>query len=172
MAQDVLGLPTDTPNRTCGTTRRTVPAVAAVMAKDLTELQPDHAAYFQGNLTTFNASWCRCTTPSPPSRPNFPGTPAAATEPVADYLLPAMGIDNLTPFRFQADIMNGVDPNPQDVTLENGFFTQHQVKFFAYNQQVVDDLTTSIRQTAIEAGVRVVGVYEMSPPRATTSRPG
>ena len=28
--------------------------------------------------------------------------------------------------RFQADIMNGVDPSPQDVSLENGFFTKHR----------------------------------------------
>ena len=49
----------------------------------------------------------------------------ATTEPVADYLLTAMGMDNLTPFGFQADIMNGVDPTPQDITLEDGFFTKH-----------------------------------------------
>ena len=59
-----------------------------------------------------------------------------------------MGIDNLTPFQFQADIMNGTDPVPQDVSLENGFFTKHQVKVFCYNQQVTDSLTDSIRQTA------------------------
>ena len=74
-----------------------------------------------------------------------------------------MGIKNLTPFPFQADIMNGVDPAPQDVTLEDGFFTKHQVKVFAYNQQVVDPLTSSIRTTAERAGVPVVGVYETMP---------
>ena len=74
-----------------------------------------------------------------------------------------MGTDNLTPFAFQADIMNGVDPSPQDISLENGFFTQHKVKVFVYNQQVVDSLTTSIRQTALKAGVPVVGVYETMP---------
>ena len=74
-----------------------------------------------------------------------------------------MGIDNLTPFTFQADIMNGVDPAPQDISLENGFFTQHKVKVFCYNQQVVDSLTTSIRETALKAGVPVVGVYETMP---------
>ena len=59
--------------------------------------------------------------------------------------------------------MNGVDPAPEDVTLEDGFFTKHQVKVFAYNQQVVDPLTTSIRTTAERAGVPVVGVYETMP---------
>jgi zinc/manganese transport system substrate-binding protein len=87
----------------------------------------------------------------------------ATTEPVADYLLTAMGLHNLTPFRFQADIMSGVDPAPQDITLEDGFFTKHQVKVFCYNQQVVSSLTSSIRLTAQNAGVPVVGVYETMP---------
>ena len=37
-----------------------------------------------------------------------------------------MGMRNLTPFVFQADIMNGVDPAPEDITLEDGFFTEAQ----------------------------------------------
>ena len=59
--------------------------------------------------------------------------------------------------------MNGTDPTPQDITLENGFFTKHQVKVFCYNQQVINTLTGSIRQTALKAGVPVVGVYETMP---------
>jgi zinc/manganese transport system substrate-binding protein len=59
--------------------------------------------------------------------------------------------------------MNGVDPAPQDVSLEDGFFTNHTVKVFCYNQQVVDSLTTSIRLNASKAGVPVVGVYETMP---------
>ena len=34
--------------------------------------------------------------------------------------------------------MNGVDPAPQDVTLQEGLFTGHKVKVFVYNQQVTD----------------------------------
>ena len=73
------------------------------------------------------------------------------------------GIHNLTPWQFQADIMNGTDPTPQSISLEKGFFTKHQVKVFCYNQQVTDPLTDSIRQTALAAGVPVVGVYETMP---------
>ena len=47
--------------------------------------------------------------------------------------------------------------------MEKGFFTKHQVKVFCYNQQVTDPLTDSIRQTALAAGVPVVGVYETMP---------
>ncbi|HTB08820.1 MAG TPA: zinc ABC transporter substrate-binding protein, partial [Acidimicrobiales bacterium] len=90
-------------------------------------------------------------------------TSVAVTEPVADYLLQAMGVKILTPFVFQADIMNGVDPAPEDVTLEDNLLTKHQVKLFCYNEQVVDALTSSIRQTAVSAHVPVVGVYETMP---------
>ena len=44
-------------------------------------------------------------------------------------MLQAAGTDNLTPFSFQADIMNGVDPAPQfDVSLQDSFFSGHKVK--------------------------------------------
>jgi zinc/manganese transport system substrate-binding protein len=85
------------------------------------------------------------------------------TEPVADFLLKAMGLRILTPFVFQADIMNGVDPAPEDISLEEGFFTKHQARVFCYNQQVVDSLTAVIKQTAVSAKVPVVGVYETMP---------
>jgi zinc/manganese transport system substrate-binding protein len=157
------GLPNSTPNPHLWYNPKTMPAVAKVMATDLAS-----STRAQGVL---RARGCNPSTPrsSPGStaiaafKAKYAGTTVATTEPVADYLLTAMGMKNLTPFVFQADIMNGVDPSPEDITLENGFFTKHQVKVFCYNQQVVDSLTTSIRQTAQSAGVPVVGVYETMP---------
>jgi zinc/manganese transport system substrate-binding protein len=163
VAQNVLGLPDSTPNPHLWYNPKTMPAVAKVMAADLGALQPAHKAYFAANLAKFDTSLTPWLTAIAQFKAKYPGTTAATTEPVADYLLQAMGIRNLTPFVFQADIMNGVDPAPQDISLENGFFTKHQVKVFCYNQQVVDALTTSIRQTALKAGVPVVGVYETMP---------
>jgi zinc/manganese transport system substrate-binding protein len=87
----------------------------------------------------------------------------ATTEPVADYMLEAAGTRNLTPFRLQADIMNGVDPSPQDVTLQTELLTQHKVKVFVYNQQVTDSLTQSFIAAAKKADVPVIGVYETMP---------
>lgn len=140
-----------------------MPVVAKVMASDLSELEPSHKTYFQGRLQAFDASLKPWLNAIAAFKTKYPGTPVATTEPVADYLLSAMGMKNLTPFVFQADIMNGVDPAPQDISLEKGFFTKHAVKLFCYNQQVVDSLTTSIRQTAHSAGIPVVGVYETMP---------
>ncbi len=163
VAQDILGLPDSTPNPHLWYDPKTMPAVAKAMAHDLSELDPSHAAYFQSRLASFDASLQTWFAAIASFKARYGGTPVAVTEPVADYLLQAMGARILTPFAFQADIMNGVDPSPEDVTLENGYFTKHQVKVFCYNQQVVDSLTTSIRDTALSSGVPVVGVYETMP---------
>jgi zinc/manganese transport system substrate-binding protein len=163
VVQNVLGLPTNTPNPHLWYDPRTMPAVAQVMAADLSAIQPAHASYFAANLTTFDSSLTPLHDAIAAFKAKYGGTTAATTEPVADYLLTAMGVNNLTPFGFQADIMNGADPTPQDITLENGFFSKHQVKVFCYNQQVVSNLTASIRQNAVKAGVPIVGVYETMP---------
>jgi zinc/manganese transport system substrate-binding protein len=163
VVQNLLGLPDSTPNPHLWYDPRTMPAAARAMADDLSAIQPAHKAYFQANLQKFDASLAPWLNAIAQFKAAHPGVAAATTEPVADYLLTAMGIRNLTPFVFQADIMNGVDPSPEDIALENGFFSQHKVELFAYNQQVVDALTTSIRLTALRDGVPVVGVYETMP---------
>jgi zinc/manganese transport system substrate-binding protein len=93
----------------------------------------------------------------------YPNTPVATTEPVADYMLQAVGADNMTPWNLQADIMNGTDPSPQDVAAQRSLFTGHKVKVFLYNQQVTDSLTESFIQLAQQNGIPVVGVYETMP---------
>ena len=69
----------------------------------------------------------------------------------------------MTPFTFQANIMNGVDPSAQNVALEKSLFTGHKVKAFLYNQQVTSSLTQSFIALAHQNGIPVVGVYETMP---------
>jgi zinc/manganese transport system substrate-binding protein len=163
VVQHLLGLPDSTPNPHLWYDPATMPKVAQAMAADLSAIQPAHAAYFQANLNAFDRSLTPWRNAIAQFKAKYPNTKVATTEPVADYLLSAMGIKNLTPFTFQLNIMNGVEPAPQDIALENSFFTQHKVKAFAYNQQVTSALTTSVRQTALKARVPVVGVYETMP---------
>jgi zinc/manganese transport system substrate-binding protein len=163
VAQQLLGLPDSTPNPHLWYDPRTMPAVAQAMAADLSAIRPAHKAYFQANLAKFDASLTPWLAAIAQFKAANAHVTAASTEPVADYLLTAMGISNLTPFRFQADIMNGVDPSPEDIALENSFFSQHKVALFAYNQQVTSSLTASVRENALKNGVPVVGVYETMP---------
>ncbi len=99
VAQSVLGLPDSTPNPHLWYDPKTMPAVAKAMAADLSDLVPAHKAYFRaepGGLRPLARSLAAA--PSRRSRRSTRHTVVATTEPVADYLLQAMGITNLTPF--------------------------------------------------------------------------
>jgi zinc/manganese transport system substrate-binding protein len=149
--QRLLGLPDSTPNPHLWYAPGTMPKVAAAIAAGLAALQPSHASL--SSLTSAIDSF----------KAGYRGVPAAATEPVADYLLGALGVDNLTPWTFQADVMNGVDPPPQSVAAERALLAQRKVKVLVYNQQVTDPLTRSLTTLAAENHIPVVGVYETMP---------
>jgi zinc/manganese transport system substrate-binding protein len=161
--QQLLGLPDSTPNPHLWYQPATMPAVASSIATDLGQIDPAHASYYKANAASFTASLSAWTGAIAAFKAAHPGTPVATTEPVADYMLQAAGADNLTPFTFQADIMNGTDPSPQNTATENALFTQHKVKVFLYNQQVTNSLTQSFIKLAQENGIPVVGVYETMP---------
>jgi len=161
--QQLLGLPDSTPNPHLWYNPTTMPKVATAIANDLAAIQPAHASYFKANAATFTQSLGVWTQAIAAFKAAHPNTPVATTEPVADYMLQAAGADNMTPWAFQADIMNGTDPSPQNVAAEKALFTQHKVKVFLYNQQVTDTLTNSFIDLAHANGVPVVGVYETMP---------
>jgi zinc/manganese transport system substrate-binding protein len=161
--QQLLGLPDSTQNPHLWYDPATMPKVATAIADDLASIQPAHASYFKANAATFTQSLTAWTQAIAAFKAAHPSTPVATTEPVADYMLQAAGADNLTPWAFQADIMNGTDPSPQNVAAEKALFTQHKVKVFLYNQQVTDTLTDSFIDLAHANGVPVVGVYETMP---------
>jgi zinc/manganese transport system substrate-binding protein len=161
--QQLLGLPNSTPNPHLWYKPTTMPAVANAIATDLAQIDPAHASYYKANAAAFIASltpWTKAIATFAAAHPN---TPVATTEPVADYLLQAAGADIMTPWTFQADIMNGTDPSPQDTAIEKSLFTQRKVKVFLYNQQVTDALTESFISLAQANGIPVVGVYETMP---------
>ncbi|MGO9753979.1 MAG: metal ABC transporter solute-binding protein, Zn/Mn family [Solirubrobacteraceae bacterium] len=161
----LLGLPDSTPNPHLWYGPATMPALAAALVRVLSKLQPAHAAYFEANEQRFDASlspWDRALARI--SR-RYPHAPVASTEPVADYLLQAAGTENLTPFALQADIMNGVDPAPQDVTQQEDLLSAHRVRVLVYNEQVTDSLTQTFLTDAKTAGIPVIGVYETMPAR-------
>jgi zinc/manganese transport system substrate-binding protein len=161
--QHLLGLADSTPNPHLWYKPETMPAVAKALVSDLSALQPTHTAYFQENAKKFEESLKPWYAAIAKFKAAYPYTPVATTEPVGDYMLEAAGTRNMTPFTLQAAIMNGTDPAPQNVTLQNTLFSGHHVKVFVYNQQVTDSLTASFKEAAKHEGIPVVGVYETMP---------
>jgi zinc/manganese transport system substrate-binding protein len=161
--QDLLGLPSSTANPHLWYRPTTMPAVAKAVATELGKLVPAHTDYFQTQVKRFDESLTPWYQTIARIKANFPKAAVATTEPVGDYLLQAVDADNRTPWKLQADIMNGVDPSPQEVTFQDNLFKQHRVTVFLYNQQVTDSLTVSFLTLAKQAGVPVVGLYETMP---------
>lgn len=163
VVQDLLHLPDSTPNPHLWYKSETMPAVVSAVAASLSKLDPAHASYFAANARKFDASLKPWYAAIARFKAQFPNTPVAVTEPVADYMLQAADCNIKTPWNLQAAIMNGTDPSPQDVSAQNRFFKTHQVKVFLYNQQVTDSLTASFLNKAKAADIPVVGVYETMP---------
>jgi zinc/manganese transport system substrate-binding protein len=161
--QHLLAVPDSEPNPHLWYSPRTMPAVAAAVAKALGHLDPRHQAYFDADVKRFDASltpWYRALSDF---RRAHPGAGVATTEPVADYMLQAAGAHILTPLSLQLDIMNGVDPAPQNVSTQDTLLSHHQVKAFLYNRQVTDSVTQSFLHLAGADHIPVVGVYETMP---------
>lgn len=162
-AQQIMGLPDNTPNPHLWYDPKVMPAVAKQIAADLGKIQPAHASYFQSRLTTFDKSLSTWTGQIAAFKKDHPSTPVAVTEIVADYLLQAAGTDIKTPWSLQAAIQNGTDPSPQDSATQNSLFTGKKVKVLLYNQQVTDAVTSRYLDLAHSNKIPVVGVYETMP---------
>ncbi len=137
--------------------------LAGALERDLAAADPAHAAYFAHRLDLFNRSMRSVAVAVAALRARFAGRVVASTEPVADYLLSAAGLVNATPWRFQADVMNGVDPSPEDVATLRSLLQHRRVAALLYNAQVTSSVTQSIRDLAVASGVPVVAVYETMP---------
>ena len=150
-----------------------MPAVAKALVADLSALQPAHAAYFQANARKFDRSlqpWL--TQPAGSSTPSTPAPPSRPPSRSPTTCCRPPGSQNLTPFSMQADIMNGIDPAPQDVALQDSLFSEHKVKAFVYNQQVTDSVTENVPRGGRTApACRWSGsTRRCRPPATTTSR--
>ncbi len=162
-AQKLLGLPDNTQNPHLWYDPNTMSKVANALVADYSKLQPNHASYFRSNYAIFTHSLQIWIKKLADFKSKYPGTRVASTEPVANYFLSAAGIINMTPYSLQANVMNGVDPSPQDVSLQDNLIAKHEVKILIYNQQVTDPLTSTFISLAKRNGVPVVGFYETMP---------
>lgn len=160
---NALGYPSNTENPHLWYKPSTMPRVAALVADDLGRIEPAHRAYFLKRAARFHQSLMSWQLAVTRLKAQFAGQSVAVTEPVADYLLQASDLHIATPWAFQAAVMNGTDPSPEDVQIEDNLIIHHKVDFLAYNQQAVDAATERLLTLAHQYQVPVVGVYETMP---------
>ncbi|MDA8296368.1 MAG: zinc ABC transporter substrate-binding protein [Actinomycetota bacterium] len=163
VVQRLLHLAPSTPNPHLWYRPDAMPALAKALAGALAGIEPAKAATFQRRAARFIASLGPWKAALAAIKRRFGGSGVAVTEPVGNYLLRAAGLKVKTPFSLQTAVMNGLDPSPQDVAIEEALFSRHEVKVFVYNVQVTDSLTAQFLADAAHAHIPVVGVYETMP---------
>lgn len=164
---DTLGYASDTKNPHLWYHPDTMSKVAEKIASALESQMPSQKDYYENNLKKFNTSLGTWKQEIAEVKTDEKGANVAVTEPVADYLVDAAELTNKTPWNYQAAVMNGVDPSPQDVKTQQNLFNEKTVKVFLYNRQAVDDSTTALLDLAKKNNIPVVGVYETMPSNYT-----
>ena len=157
----------DTPNPHLWFQPNTMPKVAELVAQALEKQMPEQKQTFEDNLSKFKNSLSAWTDKIAALKKADGGVGVAVTEPVSDYLVEAAGLANKTPWAYQAAVMNGTDPAPQDVKTQQDLFSNKTIKVFLYNQQAVDDSTKALLELAQKNKIPVVGVYETMPTNYT-----
>jgi len=139
-----------------------VEALARAIAGELQQIDPAQEASYAARLRRFSASLRPLRAEIARLRARYAGTPVAATEPVANDLAAALGLQ-MRERRFQLAEMNATEPSASDTAAFERALKMRSVRVLIYNRQVTGGAVTRLLRIARAAGVPVVGVTETEP---------
>ncbi|WP_216213878.1 metal ABC transporter solute-binding protein, Zn/Mn family [Amycolatopsis aidingensis] len=141
----------------------TVGTVADQVATQLGELQPEQRETFTGNAAAFRAELDELSGQVEGIATAQPGAEVIATAPVAEYLLEAAGLADVTPPDFLEAVESETDVPVAAQEQLNKLVSGGQVRAVVHNVQTASPATERVVATAGEAGVPVVDVTETLP---------
>jgi zinc/manganese transport system substrate-binding protein len=140
----------------------TVRTVARAISTDLQQIDPAHRAVYAQRLQRFLDSMSPLDAEIGRLRARYAGTPVAATEPVAAYLVAALGLE-MREQRFQLAVMNDTEPSARDTGAFEEDLKRRRVRVLLYNRQVTSTAIERLLGIARSARVPIVGVTETEP---------
>jgi len=141
----------------------TAKAVANDLAAKLATADPGKADGYRSRAVEFGRRADEIQAAEKALRQARPGAAVIATEPVAHYLLQAVGLADKTPPGFTSAVEQDTDPAPADVAAVLDLIKGREVAAVVFNDQTVTNATRRVRDAARDAGVPVVGVTETLP---------
>jgi zinc/manganese transport system substrate-binding protein len=141
----------------------TMSALAARLADELSVADPTHQADYRQRLAEFRQSLQPIEAEIAALHARLAGTPVAATEPVFNYLLDAIGMQ-VHNRRFQLAVMNDTEPGASDVVTFQNDLESHRVRMLVYNSQASDPTVERMVRLARTSHIPVVAVTETEPP--------
>lgn len=137
-------------------------AVARAISTDLEQIDPAHRAAYAERLQRFLDSSRPLDAEIDRLRAHYAGTPVAATEPVAAYLIAAVGLE-MREQRFQLSVMNDTEPSARDTATFEDDLKRRRVRVLLYNRQVASTAIERLLGIARTSEVPIVGVTETEP---------
>ncbi|MBH0130433.1 metal ABC transporter solute-binding protein, Zn/Mn family [Salinibacterium sp. NK8237] len=137
--------------------------IAEHVTEELTSLSPDDADMFDTNLAGYLSDLADLEAQADTIAETAEGRGVAITEPVAVYLLQAVGLHNDTPSDFTEAIEEGTDVPPSALLEVLALVEDDHVALLAYNDQTSSPETERVRDAAVEAGLPVVSFTETLP---------
>jgi zinc/manganese transport system substrate-binding protein len=141
----------------------TAKAVANDLATKLATADPGKADRYRSRAEEFGRRADEIRAAEKALRQARPGAAVIATEPVAHYLLQAVGLADKTPPGFTSAVEQDTDPAPADLAAVLDLIKGREVAAVVFNDQTVTSATRRVRDAAHDAGVPVVGVTETLP---------
>lgn len=138
--------------------------VVSRMEKDLISMDPAHAADYQHQYQTVQASLAQYQNRIQSIRQQFKGTKVAATEDIFMYLGNAAGLDVISPPEFMQAVAEGNDPSMQSVIEFQNQIKNKEPAVLVYNEQTVTPLTEGIKKMAADNEIPVIGITETVQP--------
>jgi len=139
-----------------------MPALAKALTDALAAHDPAHEAQYRARLAAFVASFEPLAEKIASLRKAHAGKAITATEPIFGYMAEALGL-KMRNERFQLAVMNGTEPRASDIAAFQKDLKARAVKALIYNEQTSQSLTERMKTQARDAGVAVIGVWEMAP---------
>ncbi len=136
---------------------------ATRVAEHLGTLDPDRATKYAENLVVFIGEMERLQDDVARASQNYQGYSVLSSEPVADYLLAALGFENITPSDFSQAIEEETDIAPQALLEVQNLLRKKLVKLFVVNPQTGSSQIESLVNLAKENGIAVVELSELLP---------
>ncbi len=137
-------------------------ALARALQAAYAAADPAHAADYARRLARFEAGMAPVLAKIALLRQKLRGAQVAATEPVFEYMIEAVGMVSRNQ-RFQRAAMNETEASASDVAAFEGDLRSHRVRLLIFNRQATNAAADRMRSIALAAGVPVMGASETEP---------
>lgn len=136
---------------------------ASRVAGQLAALDPEYSTLYSDNLVVFQNEIEILEDRMAEVSGKYSGASYVASEPVADYLLVELGLENLTPKSFSQAIEEELDVSPKDLLEIQNLLKSKAVDVFVVNPQTGSTQIDSLVALAEQNGVTVVELSELLP---------